>query len=73
MTDTPIFAVRLLDDHSGYVIDAVWTDGRREQVAGVLFKDPASAAQWVRESSEPWVKVRLTRASNVIEFRRRPR
>jgi hypothetical protein len=73
MTEVPIFAVRLLDDRSGYVIDAVWTDGRTEQIGGVLFKEPASAAQWVRESSGPWVKGRLTRASNVIEFRRRSR
>jgi hypothetical protein len=55
MTEVPIFAVRLLDDRSCYVIDAVWTDGRTEQIAGVLFKELASAAQWVRKSSGPWV------------------
>jgi hypothetical protein len=35
--DAPFFAVRLLDGGSGYVIDAVWGDGRIEQIAGVLF------------------------------------
>ena len=73
MTDAPIFAVRLLDDRSGYVIDAIWADGRTEQVGGVVFKEPASAANWVQESSKPWVKARLTGSSNIIEFRRRPR
>jgi len=73
MTDTPIFAVRLLDDRSGYVIDAVWADGRTEQIAGVIFEEPDSAAQWVRQSSQKWVKARSSCASNIVQFRRRPR
>jgi hypothetical protein len=73
MTDAPLFAVRLLHDGSGYVVDAVWADGRTEQIGGVVFTEPDAAAQWVRESSDPWVKVRLPDTSNIIEFRRRTR
>ena len=68
----PFFAVRLLDGGSGYVIDAVWADSRTEQIAGVLFMEAASAAQWVRESSSTWINGRLTDASNIIQFRNRP-
>ena len=72
MTDAPLFVVRMLDDGSGYVVDAIWADGRTEQIGNVIFTEPDTAAQWVRESSDPWVKVRLSGASNIIEFRRRP-
>jgi hypothetical protein len=71
--EVPLFAVRLLDGGSGYVIDAVWEDGRTEQIAGVVFMEAASAAQWVRESSATWINWRLTVASNIIRFRSRPK
>ncbi len=71
--DAPFFAVRLLDGGSGYVIDAVWGDGRIEQIAGVLFMEAASAAQWVRENSSTWINGRMTDASNIIQFRNRPK
>ena len=71
--EVPLFAVRLLDGCSGYVIDAVWADGRTEQVAGVLFMEAASAAQWVPESSSIWIDGRLTDAFNIIQFRNRPK
>ena len=67
------FAVRLLDGGSGYVIDAVWGDGKTEQIAGVVFMEAASAAQWVRENSSTWINGRMTDASNIIQFRNRPK
>lgn len=71
--DAPFFAVRLLDGGSGYVIDAVWGDGKTAQIAGVLFMEAASAAQWVRENSSTWINGRMTDASNIIQFRNRPK
>jgi len=68
----PFFAVRLLNDGAGYVVDAVWVNGTTEQIGGMPFKDPASAARWVRESSATWVKERLTNTANIIQFRGRP-
>ena len=49
MTDAPLFVVRMLDDGSGYVVDAIWADGRTEQIGDVVFAEPDTAAQWVRE------------------------
>lgn len=72
MIGAPLFVVRLLDDGSGYVVDTIWADGTTEQIGDVVFTEPDIAAQWVRESSDPWVKVHLRGASNIIKFRRRP-
>ena len=50
----PEFKVRALDDGSGYVIDAIWSDGTIEQLLGVFVR-PEAALVWIGDRGADWV------------------
>jgi hypothetical protein len=53
-TARPIFNVKALETGAGYIIEAIWPDGRIERMVG-LYTSPAYAAKWVNEHGEAWI------------------
>ena len=53
-TARPIFNVKALETGAGYIIEAIWPDGRIERLVG-LYTSPAYAAKWVNEHGEAWI------------------
>lgn len=54
------FKIRPLSYNSGYVIDAVWPNGKTEQLEGVYLA-PRFAQNWIVEKSEAWKEHTCTR------------
>jgi hypothetical protein len=52
----PFFNVRALHNGAGYVIDAIWPDGRTEQLLLGEFTAPEAAAKWLNEYGEAWIE-----------------
>jgi hypothetical protein len=55
MSTAPRLTVRLLDDLSGYVIDANWLDAPPEQLGGV-FVSREFAERWISENGKIWIE-----------------
>jgi hypothetical protein len=53
-TARPIFNVKALETGAGYIIEAIWPDGRIERLVD-LYTSPAHAAKWVNEHGEAWI------------------
>jgi hypothetical protein len=55
-TVVPTFNVKAVKTGAGYIIEAIWPDGRAERLIG-LYISPDDAAKWVNEHGDAWIKL----------------